>query len=80
MQDVNHIRVPVLLICGNRSPSVDDTVTFNSRLDPSNSQWMKVHDCSLPLEEQVAKVCQAFRLFLQGQGFGKSGSGAGGGW
>jgi len=31
---------------------------------------MKIHDCSLPLEEQVAKVCQAFRLFLQGQGFG----------
>ncbi|XP_037085113.1 protein NDRG3-like [Pollicipes pollicipes] len=63
------LRVPVLLICGNRSPYVDETVTFNSRLDPANSQWMKIHDCSLPLEEQVAKVCEAFRLFLQGQGF-----------
>jgi len=68
-KEVPHLKVPVLLICGNRSPSVDETVTFNARLDPANSQWMKIHDCSLPLEEQVAKVCQAFRLFLQGQGF-----------
>ena len=70
-QDGLFLRVPVLLMCGNRSPYVDETVTFNSRLDPANSQWMKIHDCSLPLDEQVAKVCEAFRLFLQGQGFGE---------
>ncbi|XP_043213998.1 protein NDRG3-like isoform X3 [Amphibalanus amphitrite] len=63
------LRVPVLLVCGNRSPYEDETVTFNSRLDPGKTQWMKIHDCSLPLDEQVAKVCEAFRLFLQGQGF-----------
>ena len=36
------IKVPVLNMTGALSPHVDDTVTFNSRLDPSNSTWMKV--------------------------------------
>ena len=39
---VKTIKVPVLNLTGALSPHVDDTVTFNSRLDPSNSTWMKV--------------------------------------
>jgi len=63
------IKVPVLNMTGALSPHVDDTVTFNSRLDPSNSTWMKLQDCGMILEEQPAKVVEAFRLFLQGNGY-----------
>ncbi|CAG2108039.1 unnamed protein product [Medioppia subpectinata] len=59
----------VLVLCGNLSPHVDDTVTMNSRLDPTNSTWMKLSDCAMVLEEQPAKVAEAFRLFLQGLGY-----------
>lgn len=39
---VRTVKVPVLNMTGALSPHVDDTVTFNSRLDPSTSTWMKV--------------------------------------
>lgn len=41
-QDVRMIRTQVLNITANHSPHVDDTVTFNGRLDPTLSTWMKV--------------------------------------
>lgn len=41
-RDAATIRVPVLNITGAMSPHVDDTVTFNGRLNPNNSTWMKV--------------------------------------
>jgi hypothetical protein len=34
--------MPVLNVTGDYSPHVDDTVTFNGRLDPSKTNWMKV--------------------------------------
>lgn len=36
------LSVPVMNITGAFSPHVDDTVTLNGRLDPTNSTWMKV--------------------------------------
>jgi hypothetical protein len=36
-----------LNITGALSPHVDDTVTFNGRLDPVNSTWMKVNAMDL---------------------------------
>lgn len=39
---VKTVRVPILNVTGALSPHVDDTVTFNSRLDPETSTWMKV--------------------------------------
>ena len=39
---VRTVEVPVLNMTGALSPHVDDTVTFNSRLDPSTSTWIKV--------------------------------------
>jgi len=39
---VRTVKVPVLNMTGALSPHVDDTVNFNSRLDPSTSTWMKV--------------------------------------
>ncbi|XP_019700820.1 protein NDRG3 isoform X3 [Harpegnathos saltator] len=63
------LRVPVMNITGALSPHVDDTVTLNGRLDPTNSSWMKISDCGMVLEEQPGKVSEAFRLFLQGEGY-----------
>ncbi|XP_046469169.1 protein NDRG3 isoform X4 [Neodiprion pinetum] len=63
--------VPVINITGSLSPHVEDTVTLNGRLDPTNSSWMKISDCGMVLEEQPGKVSEAFRLFLQGEGYGK---------
>ncbi|XP_067211942.1 protein NDRG3 isoform X2 [Linepithema humile] len=63
------LSVPVMNITGALSPHVDDTVTLNGRLDPRNSSWMKISDCGMVLEEQPGKVSEAFRLFLQGEGY-----------
>lgn len=38
------LKMPVINITGSLSPHVDDTVTLNGRLDPTNSSWMKVRD------------------------------------
>ncbi|XP_017772216.1 PREDICTED: protein NDRG3 isoform X3 [Nicrophorus vespilloides] len=61
--------MPVINITGSYSPHMDDTVTLNGRLDPTNSSWMKISDCGMVLEEQPGKVSEAFRLFLQGEGY-----------
>lgn len=65
----HNFKCSVLVLCGALSPHVEDTVTMNSRLDPSNSTWMKLSDCAMVLDEQPAKVSEAFRLFLQGLGY-----------
>ena len=41
---VSTLKIPVMNITADQSPHVDDTVTFNGRLDPTNSTWMKVSD------------------------------------
>ncbi|XP_062524442.1 protein NDRG3 isoform X2 [Bombyx mori] len=68
-RNADTIKVPVLNITGALSPHVDDTVTFNGRLNPNNSTWMKISDCAMVLEEQPSKISEAFRLFLQGEGY-----------
>lgn len=34
--------MPVLNITGSLSPHIEDTVTFNGRLEPTKTNWMKV--------------------------------------
>lgn len=41
-RDGGTMQIPVLNIVGALSPYVDATVTFNGRLEPSISAWMKV--------------------------------------
>lgn len=41
-KDTTTLQMPVMNITGSLSPHVDDTVTLNGRLDPTNSSWMKV--------------------------------------
>ena len=57
---------------GDHSPHDDDVVETNGRLDPTKSAFVKFADCGgLVLEEQPAKMAEAFRHFLQGLGYGK---------
>ena len=70
--DETKLKCGVLLITGDRSPAVDDTVTLNSKLDPGNSTWIKISDASsMVLEEQPTGVANAVILFLQGYGHGE---------
>ncbi|XP_021955627.1 protein NDRG3 isoform X2 [Folsomia candida] len=68
-KEVRTLKMALLNVTGAFSPHVDDTVTFNGRLDPVTSTWMKIQDCGMVMEEQPAKLSEAFRLFLQGQGY-----------
>lgn len=63
------IKVPVLNITGAFTPHVDDTVTFNGRLDPVKTSWLSLSECGMVVEEQPGKIAEAFRLFLQGEGY-----------
>jgi hypothetical protein len=36
------LKMPVLNITGSLSPHIEDTVTFNGRLEPTKCNWMKV--------------------------------------
>ena len=64
-----NFKCPILLMTGDFSPHIDDTVNMNSRLNPENSTWMKLSDCGMVLEEQPGKVAEAMRLFIQGLGY-----------
>lgn len=68
-KDTRMLRCPVLNITSNFSAHIEDSVAFNSRLDPANSSWMKVQDCGMVLEETPGKIVEAMRLFLQGLGY-----------
>lgn len=59
-----------LVLCGNDSPYLEDSVNMNQRLRSDRSTWMKLFDCGLPIDEQPHKVAEAFILFVQGLGLG----------
>ncbi|KAF7636888.1 hypothetical protein Mgra_00003627 [Meloidogyne graminicola] len=64
------LKVPTLIIVGNNSAFVDESVYANSQFEPRMTEWLKVSDSSgLVLEDKPAEVAQAFLLFLQGNGF-----------
>ncbi|KAL5021266.1 hypothetical protein ScPMuIL_000421 [Solemya velum] len=64
------IKCRTLLLVGDDSPHMEDVVNMNSRMDPQETDFMKIADCGgMPLEEQPGKVVEAFRLFLQGMGY-----------
>ncbi|KAL4234168.1 Protein ndrg3 [Mactra antiquata] len=67
---VRTIKCRTLMVVGDDSPHIDDVVDMNGRMDPEETDFMKISDCGgMPLEEQPGKVCEAFRLFLQGMGY-----------
>ena len=59
-------------MAGDYSPHLEEVLSTNSHLDPVCSSLMEVADCGgTPLEEQPNKMAGAFRLFLQGLGYGE---------
>ena len=54
---------------GAYSPFVEESVVLNGKLNPSNVSWLKVQDSAMVVEEQPGKVAEAFKLFMQGQGY-----------
>lgn len=69
-EDGKDISCSSLIICGNDSPFLEDSINMNQRLRPERSTWMKLFDCGLALDEQPHKVAEAFILFVQGLGLG----------
>ena len=67
--DTKTLKIPILNLVGAYSPFVDETVTLNGSLNPINTNWMKIQDCAMVLEEQPGKITEAFLLFMQGQGY-----------
>ena len=63
------LKMSVLNIVGEFSPSVEQTVNFNGKLDPELCTWMKINDASMVIVEQTEKVSQAIILFIQGLGY-----------
>jgi len=66
---VKNFRCPVMLVAGDESPHLDETVELNGKLDPTNSTWMKFSCGGLILEEAPGKLVESLRLFLQGIGY-----------
>ncbi|XP_045192858.2 protein NDRG3-like isoform X3 [Mercenaria mercenaria] len=67
---VRTIKCRAMMLVGDDSPHIDDVVDMNGRMDPEETDFLKISDCGgMPLEEQPGKVCEAFRLFLQGMGY-----------
>uniref|UniRef100_A0A3P8UKL4 NDRG family member 4 n=1 Tax=Cynoglossus semilaevis TaxID=244447 RepID=A0A3P8UKL4_CYNSE len=54
-------RCPVLLVVGDNAPAEEGVVECNSKLDPTNTTFLKV---SAP-----GKLTEAFKYFLQGMGY-----------
>ena len=67
--DTKTLKIPILNVVGAYSPFVEETVNLNGRLNPINTNWIKIQDSAMVLEEQPGKVAEAFLLFLQGQGY-----------
>ena len=67
--DTKTLKIPILNVVGAYSPFVEETVTLNGKLNPINTNWIKIQDAAMVLEEQPGKVTEAFLLFMQGQGY-----------
>jgi len=69
-QSRTSLKCGTLLITGDCSPVLEETIALNSKLDPSNSSWIKIPNATgLVLEEQPVAVTNALVLFLQGHGY-----------
>ncbi|CAD6184241.1 unnamed protein product [Caenorhabditis auriculariae] len=64
------LNVPVLQMVGAGSAFVDDSVDVNTKLDPAQSDWIKISDsCGLVLDDRPEVVTESLMLFLQGLGY-----------
>ncbi|XP_074055084.1 protein NDRG4 isoform X5 [Macrotis lagotis] len=69
------LRCPVMLVVGDNAPAEDGVVECNSKLDPTNTTFLKMADSGgLPQVTQPGKLTEAFKYFLQGMGYMPSAS------
>nr|XP_009940954.1 PREDICTED: protein NDRG4 isoform X1 [Opisthocomus hoazin] len=64
------LRCPVMLVIGDTAPAEEGVVECNSKLDPTNTTFLKMADSGgLPQVTQPGKLTEAFKYFLQGMGY-----------
>ncbi|NWJ00436.1 NDRG4 protein, partial [Crypturellus undulatus] len=65
------LRCPVMLVVGDNAPAEEGVVECNSKLDPTNTTFLKVRGWqgARPLSPQPGKLTEAFKYFLQGMGY-----------
>ncbi|KAM4894653.1 protein NDRG4 isoform 1-T1 [Sylvia borin] len=64
------LRCPVMLVVGDNAPAEEGVVECNSKLDPTNTTFLKMADSGgLPQVTQPGKLTEAFKYFLQGMGY-----------
>ncbi|KAG7281553.1 hypothetical protein CRUP_007587 [Coryphaenoides rupestris] len=69
------LKCSAMLVVGDNAPAEDGVVECNSKLDPTNTTFLKMADSGgLPQLTQPAKLAEAFKYFLQGMGYMPSAS------
>ncbi|XP_029377913.1 protein NDRG4 isoform X4 [Echeneis naucrates] len=69
------LKCPVMLVVGDNAPAEEGVVECNSKLDPTNTTFLKMADSGgLPQLTQPGKLTEAFKYFLQGMGYMPSAS------
>uniref|UniRef100_A0A4W5QE00 NDRG family member 4 n=1 Tax=Hucho hucho TaxID=62062 RepID=A0A4W5QE00_9TELE len=69
------LKCPVMLVVGDNAPAEEGVVECNSKLDPTNTTFLKMSDSGgLPQLTQPGKLSEAFKYFLQGMGYMPSAS------
>ncbi|KAI2570162.1 NDRG family member 2 [Homo sapiens] len=64
------LRCPVMLVVGDQAPHEDAVVECNSKLDPTQTSFLKMADSGgQPQLTQPGKLTEAFKYFLQGMGY-----------
>uniref|UniRef100_A0A4W5Q8R5 NDRG family member 4 n=1 Tax=Hucho hucho TaxID=62062 RepID=A0A4W5Q8R5_9TELE len=64
------LKCPVMLVVGDNAPAEEGVVECNSKLDPTNTTFLKMSDSGgLPQLTQPGKLSEAFKYFLQGMGY-----------
>ncbi|KAL7977307.1 hypothetical protein Chor_009256 [Crotalus horridus] len=63
-------RCPIMLVVGDQAPHEDAVVECNSKLDPTQTSFLKMADSGgQPQLTQPGKLTEAFKYFVQGMGY-----------
>ncbi|XP_067388355.1 protein NDRG2 isoform X1 [Emydura macquarii macquarii] len=64
------LKCPVMLVVGDQAPHEDAVVECNSKLDPTQTSFLKMADSGgQPQLMQPGKLTEAFKYFVQGMGY-----------
>ncbi|XP_029437584.1 protein NDRG2 isoform X2 [Rhinatrema bivittatum] len=64
------LKCPVMLVVGDQAPHEDAVVECNSKLDPTQTSFLKMADSGgQPQITQPSKLTEAFKYFVQGMGY-----------